>query len=71
MPYDEYARWRDSPDCGHMTGTVYTGPQVCDRPAKFTVSRNCQPVVNGRVCGTHRRSVERNGWITEPIVEES
>jgi hypothetical protein len=70
MADDEYARWRNSPDCGHMTGTVYTGPRVCGRPAKFTVSRNCRPVVNGLVCGTHRRSVERMDWTTEPVAEE-
>lgn len=51
MAYDEYARWRDSTDCGHMTGTVHTGPQVCGKPAKFTVDLAYVPAVDG--CTAH------------------
>lgn len=68
MGYDEYARFRGSTDCGAITGTVWTGPQVCGRPPKFTVDGAYSPVVNGRVCGIHARVVRRNGWTVEPLV---
>ncbi|MGI5247524.1 hypothetical protein [Dactylosporangium sp. CA-139066] len=71
MPYDEYARWRNSPDCGHMTGTAGSGPSVCGKPPKFTVDASCPFNVNGRACGTHANSAKRRLYAVAPIIEES
>ncbi len=71
MAADEYAKFRDATGCGWITGTVYTGPQICDKPAKSTVFErgpgDFLPTVNGKVCGTHARSARGRGFAVEPI----
>ncbi len=63
----EYDRFRGSPNCGWITGTVWTGPRICDRTPKFTTDH--QSAVNGRVCGTHAHKARRDGAAVEPIKE--
>lgn len=46
------------PTCIWQTGTVYTGPRTCGRPAKFTVESLWEHMT-GPVCGIHARSAER------------
>ncbi len=69
MGYDPYAKFRTATGCGHMTGTVGSGPSICGKPAKYTVEANCSFVVNGLACGIHARRVQREGYTTNPIKE--
>lgn len=75
MATAEYDRFRDSPNCGWITGTVYTGPRVCDKPVKFTVAERGEdewmPTVNGKVCGIHARTAGNRGFVVEPISKEN
>ncbi len=71
MAAAEYAKFRTATGCGWITGTVYTGPRICDKPVKHTVtdgggSREL-PTVNGKVCGIHARSARDRGFTVEPI----
>lgn len=47
--------------CGWNTGTAFTGPSRCGKPAK---SRTDHPGTNNHlVCGTHARAAgNRNRW---------
>lgn len=70
MAADEYAKFRDATGCGWITGTVYTGPRICDKPAKHTLTHTGSrqlPTVNGKVCGVHARSANGLGFATKPI----
>lgn len=71
MPFDEYARFRNSTSCGHMTGTVWSGPSICGKRPKFTVDSSCPFNVTGRACGTHANAAKRRLYAVNPILEES
>jgi hypothetical protein len=66
----EYAKFRDATGCGWITGTVWTGPRICDKPVKYTVTERpgeFMPTVNGKVCGTHARPARGRGFVVEPL----
>lgn len=71
MPSDEYARFRNSTDCGHMTGTVYTGPKVCGKPATHRVDPAFPVNVNHLACGTHANVAKRSLYAVTPLLKES
>ncbi len=69
---DGYAKFRTAEGCGWSTGTVYTGPQICGKPAKFTATTGTgagfiSEIVNRRVCGVHARTARNRGYTVEPI----
>lgn len=69
---DEYAKFRNATGCGWITGTVYTGPQICGKPVKFTVTdpddpAQCTSTINGKVCGIHGPSAVRRGYIVTAV----
>lgn len=69
------ARSPDAGNCGWDTGTVYTGPRICGKPAKYTATerggRLVVPTTNGKACGVHARSARGHGFVVEPITEEN
>ncbi|HEY6115922.1 MAG TPA: hypothetical protein VI172_08190 [Candidatus Dormibacteraeota bacterium] len=47
----------NKPRCGWDTGTVYTGPARCEKPAKYSTDN---PSTNNKlVCGIHARPAVR------------
>lgn len=52
--------------CGWDTGTVYTGPVICGKPAKF-VALDGDFGTRRLVCGVHARSARRFGDTVTPI----
>lgn len=63
----EYASGWITPRCDWQTGTAFTGPRTCGRPAKWTVDENGQRA--RIVCGIHKRSAL--ALATRPVVVTS
>lgn len=51
--------------CGWATGTVWTGPGRCGKPAKATTDSPATD--NGQVCGIHARKAKGLGAVTTPL----
>jgi hypothetical protein len=68
---DEYAQFRDSRGCGHMTGTAASGPAICGRQPTHDVHRSCPFNVNDLACNIHANAAKRHLYAVFPAFKES
>ncbi len=52
--------------CDWDTGTVYTGPRICGKPAKFNAVDDSFDE-RRLVCGVHVRSARKLNYVVSPI----